>query len=97
MAVAAEPRPKGPQRERGRLGATLAAPGWWRALLGTLVAAAAGTGLVVLGRLLYGFDPLVDGDAVTTVVLITAPLGFLVGIGCLDYWFRYATAAPTVP
>ena len=28
---------------------------------------------------------------------ITAPLGFLVGIGCFDYWFRWAIGAPTFP
>ena len=31
------------------------------------------------------------------VPLITAPLGFLVGIGCFDYWFRWAVGAPTFP
>ena len=31
------------------------------------------------------------------VPAITAPLGFLVGIGCFDYWFRWAAGAPTIP
>src|SRR5688572_20041545 len=25
------------------------------------------------------------------------PLGFIVGIGCFDYWFRWASGAPTIP
>ena len=31
------------------------------------------------------------------VPAITAPLGFLIGIGCFDYWFRWAIGAPTFP
>ena len=39
-----------------------------------------------------------DGDAIITVgALIAAPLGFLIGIGCFDYWFRWASGAPTIP
>ena len=28
---------------------------------------------------------------------ITGPLGFLIGLGVFDYWFRWASGAPTVP
>ncbi|HJZ35892.1 MAG TPA: cbb3-type cytochrome c oxidase subunit I, partial [Solirubrobacterales bacterium] len=31
------------------------------------------------------------------VPLITAPLGFLAGIGCFDYWIRWGFGLPTVP
>jgi cytochrome c oxidase subunit 1 len=31
------------------------------------------------------------------VGLITGPLGFLVGLGAFDYWFRWAIGAPTIP
>ncbi len=31
------------------------------------------------------------------VPLITGPLGFLVGLGAFDYWFRWASGAPTIP
>ena len=48
-------------------------------------------------RALYGYDPLLDGDAITTVALIAMPLAFIVGIGCFDYWFRWASGAPTIP
>ena len=29
--------------------------------------------------------------------LITAPLGFLAGFGCFDYWLRWAAGMPTIP
>jgi cytochrome c oxidase subunit 1 len=32
-----------------------------------------------------------------TVQLVTAPLGFLVGLGGFDYWAYYATGRPTRP
>ena len=83
--------------DRGKRLSPLRAPGWWRALLGTLIGTAFGFGLDVLVRALYGWDPLIDGNAITTVCLITAPLGFLVGLGVFDYWFRWASGAPTVP
>ena len=31
------------------------------------------------------------------VPLILAPLGFLAGFGCFDYWLRWAAGAPTIP
>src|SRR6187401_899540 len=73
------------------------APGWYRALFGTLFMAAFAMGLVVLIRSLYGYEPLWDWDAIITVMLIAAPLGFLVGIGCFDYWFYWAAGKPTRP
>ena len=77
--------------------ARLRAPGWYRAVLGILIGAGFGLGLVVLIRWLYGWHPLIKGDAVTTVELITIPFGFLIGLGAFDYWFRWASGAPTVP
>ena len=46
---------------------------------------------------LYGCDPLVDGEAVLLVALLAAPLFFLVGLGCFDYWFYWAAGRPTRP
>ncbi|MEX2252865.1 MAG: cytochrome c oxidase subunit I [Thermoleophilaceae bacterium] len=77
--------------------AKFAAPGWYRAALSLPVGFALAFGIVVGVRALYGYDPLIDGDAITTVSLISMPLAFLVGIGCFDYWFRWASGAPTVP
>src|ERR1041384_48450 len=41
--------------------------------------------------------PLVKTDAMVTVQLITIPFGFLFGLGAFDYWFRWASGAPTIP
>ena len=76
----------------------LIAPGWYRAFLGVVLAFAFGTGIVCLVRSLYGWDPVFQWNAVITVgALIAAPLGYLIGIGCFDYWFRWASGAPTIP
>ena len=76
----------------------LLAPGWYRAFLGLCGGFLVGMGIVVGVRAAYGWDPLFDWDAIVTVGgLIVAPLGYLVGIGCFDYWFRWASGAPTIP
>src|SRR6201992_3996495 len=75
-------------------------PGWYRALLGTLVAAGLGVGLVVVLRKLSGlpaFQSEQTGYPQVVVPLITAPLGFLLGIGCFDYWLRWGLGLPTIP
>ncbi len=79
------------------MAARLRGPGWYRAALSVLFGGLFAFALVVLVRALYGYDPLIDGEAITTVALIAMPLAFLVGIGCFDYWFRWASGAPTVP
>ena len=38
-----------------------------------------------------------DGDAITIVALLAAPLFFLVGLGCFDYWFYWVSGRPTRP
>src|SRR5918997_903105 len=73
------------------------APGWYRAALGILLGTAFGFGLDVMIRALWGYNDLIDGNAITTVCLISAPFGFLIGLGAFDYWFRWASGAPTVP
>ena len=76
----------------------LIAPGWYRAALGTAVVFALGIGIVVAARAAYGWDPLFDWDAIITVgALVAAPFGYLVGIGCFDYWFYWASGRPTRP
>jgi len=80
--------------------ATLKAPGQPRAILGLILGAAFGFGLVVALRAISGleiFQTEQTGYPHIIVPAITAPLGFLIGIGCFDYWFRWATGAPTRP
>jgi cytochrome c oxidase subunit 1 len=79
------------------MAAKLRAPGWYRVLLALPIGLAISVGLVVGIRALIGADPLFDGSAITTVALIVVPFSFLIGIGCFDYWFRWASGAPTVP
>src|SRR4051794_41330092 len=62
-----------------------------------LIGVAFGFGLDVLIRALYDYKPLIDGNAITTVCLISTPFGFLIGLGAFDYWFRWASGAPTIP
>ncbi|HEX8102031.1 MAG TPA: cbb3-type cytochrome c oxidase subunit I, partial [Solirubrobacteraceae bacterium] len=75
----------------------LRGPGFPRAGLFTLLGIAFAFGLVAAVRALYGWDPIVDGYAVTIVALIAAPLFFLVGLGAFDYWFYWAAGRPTRP
>ena len=79
------------------LAARLIAPGWYRAASPSRSASCVAFGIVVGARAAYGYEPLVDWDAIITVAMIAMPLAFLVGIGCFDYWFRWASGAPTIP
>jgi cytochrome c oxidase subunit 1 len=71
-------------------------PGWIRAAWMTVAGAAFAFGLVVGIRALYGVD-LFSDEPLVTVILIAAPLAFLVGIGGFDYWGRYIIGSPTKP
>src|SRR2546423_13828016 len=79
------------------MAARFTAPGWYRALVSIPAGFAVAAGIDIGVRALYGWHPLVDWTAIGTVSLIAMPLAFLVGIGCFDYWFRWASGAPTVP
>jgi cytochrome c oxidase subunit I len=75
----------------------LRAPGWWRALEYTILGVAFSYAATIGLRALFGYDPLLDGEAVLAVALLTVPLFFLVGLGCFDYWFYWAAGRPTRP
>jgi cytochrome c oxidase subunit 1 len=79
---------------------SLRAPGWPRALLGAGLGGALGFGLVVALRAISGleiFQTDQTGYPHLIVPAFTTPLGFLVGIGCFDYWWRWAIGSPTTP
>ncbi len=74
--------------------------GWPRALICMVLAGLFGFGLVVALRAIAGleiFQTEATGYPHIIVPAITAPIGFIYGIGCLDYWMRWAAGAPTVP
>jgi cytochrome c oxidase subunit 1 len=56
-----------------------------------------GAGVTSLVRWLEGWHPVWEGSILTTISLVTIPIGFLAGIGGFDYWMRWAIGAPTVP
>jgi cytochrome c oxidase subunit I len=74
----------------------LLGPGWYRAAWMTVAGAAFALGLVALIRSLYDV-PIFKGSPIVTVILIAAPLFFLVGIGGFDYWGKWMIGAPTEP
>src|SRR5919205_1880092 len=82
--------PSGPRR--------LLFPGFLRAVWMTALFFGIGAAIVVLCRWWGGWHPIWKGEMIVLVAaLITAPVGFLAGIGAFDYWVRYALGAPTQP
>src|SRR5215204_2331777 len=79
------------------MAARLRAPGWYRAALSLPIGLGVAFAIVCGVRALYGWDPIVDGDAIATVAMISMPMAFLLGIGSFDYWFRWASGKPTIP
>jgi cytochrome c oxidase subunit 1 len=72
--------------------------GWIRAAWMFCLFGAIGLGLVVVFRWWAGWYPLLDPAPVTLVAaLVSAPLGFLAGLGAFDYWAYYAIGNPTRP
>ncbi len=81
------------------------APGWYRAALSLPIGAVLAVAVTFGARALFGL-PITDlqgsidpraQEALTSVLLVFVPIAFLVGIGCFDYWFRWASGAPTEP
>ncbi len=82
------------------MAAAIKNPGLTRAGIGMLLGGLFGFGLVVALRAISGleiFQTEQTGYPHVIVPAITAPIGFLVGLGCFDYWFRWASGAPTIP
>src|ERR671914_1625174 len=78
----------------------LRAPGQWRAWLGALIGGGVGFALVVGLRAISGleiFQTEETGYPHVIVPAITAPLGYLIGLGCFDYWFKWAVGGYVDP
>ena len=87
---AAPPRPTGWRR--------LTAPGWLRVAWLTPLLGLIGLGIVVGLRAIAGWEPLIETKSAVTVALLTAaPIGYLAGLGCFDYWLYYMSGGPTRP
>ena len=70
-------------------------PGWWRALLYVVVTAVVALVLPGVIRTWLGW-PFFQREVDFTTELGMVPLGFLIGIGCFDYWGRYLIGSHTV-
>jgi cytochrome c oxidase subunit I len=79
------------------MAATLRAPGWYRAGLWTLIGVAFSYALSVGARALFGYKPVLEGEAILQVALIAVPFFFLYGLGTFDYWIYWARGKPTQP
>ncbi len=73
-------------------------PGLIRAAWVMAVFFVLGMYLVVGLRWLFGWDPVYDWTVITVVAgTVTAPIGFLLGLGAFDYWLYWISGRPTVP
>ena len=73
-------------------------PGYVRALWCTALFFFVGMYIVVTLRWLAGWDPVYEWEYIVLVAgMVTAPVGFLLGIGAFDYWLYWISGRPTVP
>ncbi|MDX6725253.1 MAG: cytochrome c oxidase subunit [Baekduia sp.] len=54
-------------------------------------------GLSCLTRWAYHIHPVLDSAAAAPIIMLAAPLFFLVGLGAFDYWFYWASGKPSRP
>src|SRR5919206_3782803 len=79
------------------MSAKLRAPGWYRAALYVILGIAFSYAITIVARIGFGYDPILDGEAVLSVALTITPFFFFVGLGAFDYWFYWAAGRPTRP
>ena len=64
---------------------------WWKRVAWMTPAFfVAGLVLVWFFRAVFGMDPLWNAEAYYTAAITLAGFGFLTGIGCFDWWIKYA-------
>src|SRR4051812_36697278 len=72
-------------------------PGWYRVLIALPLGFLLAFAIITLARLALGYHPTISWTAIVTLSMVTLPLAFIVGIGCFDYWFYWASGRPTRP
>ena len=73
-------------------------PGYVRALWCAALFFFIGMYIVVTLRWWAGWDPVYEWEYIVLVAgMVTAPIGFLLGIGTFDYWLYWISGRPTVP
>jgi cytochrome c oxidase subunit I len=80
------------------MAARLKAPGFYRAGLGAVLGVGFATLITWAIRAFSGhryYPHYLNGDAILTISLISAPIFFLVGLGAFDYWLYWAAGRPT--
>src|SRR3954470_24482143 len=82
-----------PARKRGNV---LIRPGWWRALIWTAISGVIAIAVPAFIRVLLGWHWYESGVMWTSLMFVM-PMGFVIGIGCFDYWGRYIIGSPTRP
>ena len=72
-------------------------PGWVRAAWVTPAFFLIGMYLVVALRWLAGWDPIYDWEIIVLIAgMVTAPIGFLLGLGTFDYWLYWVSGRATL-
>ncbi len=78
------------------MAAKLTSAGWYRALLYTVLGVAFALGMSAGLRAIFDLDPVYSWQSWVTIALLMTPLLFLAGIGCFDYWWRWARGRTVV-
>ncbi len=82
-----------PPRQRG----LLMRPGLLRGLWVSALFFVIGLYIVAGLRWLAGWDPVYDWEIICLVsAMVTAPIGFLLGLGAFDYWLYWISGRPTL-
>jgi cytochrome c oxidase subunit 1 len=65
---------------------------WWkRAVLWSAGSALFALGLIWLMRTIFGMEPLWVAQVYVTAIAALTTIGFLIGIGCFDWWWQWMT------
>jgi cytochrome c oxidase subunit I len=73
-------------------------PGWVRAAWMAALFFGIGAGILCFFRWIAHYDPVFETELVVLVgALVSAPIGFLTGLGAFDYWLYYISGRPTRP